>query len=314
MNLNEKFELLSKETGLTQKDVARAIGKGESLVNGILRGSYQSKSKEKYETSINYYFDEMIANLGLKQGNEDINSDDELNSLNDKPQNDEPWLSLAQSKIKERIEAMLSSKISFFELIFGESGMGKTYLLKHICSNKDDALYIKARKSLSCSAFMSLILKHLNVKPKGNTDDKLDLVIKSLEEREIRLLVIDESDLFVGDNKNTFERKFELLREIFEYFKDKKVGICVVCVGLKELKTDIDSLGGYIKSRFTYSPEMTLSHDELLKIGKLNGLSDEMCEYLVDDKNARTFEKTRVNIDLGYDEKTAANLVYTVRG
>ncbi|MCZ6135593.1 AAA family ATPase [Campylobacter ureolyticus] len=314
MNLNEKFELLSKETGLTQKDVARAIGKGESLVNGILKGSYQSKSKEKYETSINYYFDEMIANLGLKQGNEDINSDDELNSLNDKPQNDEPWLSLAQSKIKERIEAMLSSKISFFELIFGESGMGKTYLLKHICSNKDDALYIKARKSLSCSAFMSLILKHLNVKPKGNTDDKLDLVIKSLEEREIRLLVIDESDLFVGDNKNTFERKFELLREIFEYFKDKKVGICVVCVGLKELKTDIDSLGGYIKSRFTYSPEMTLSHDELLKIGKLNGLSDEMCEYLVDDKNARTFEKTRVNIDLGYDEKTAANLVYTVRG
>ena len=314
MNLNEKFELLSKETGLTQKDVARAIGKGESLVNGILKGSYQSKSKEKYETSINYYFDEMIANLGLKQGNEDINSDDELNSLNDKPQNDEPWLSLAQSKIKERIEAMLSSKISFFELIFGESGMGKTYLLKHICSNKDDALYIKARKSLSCSAFMSLILKHLNVKPKGNTDDKLDLVIKSLEEREIRLLVIDESDLFVGDNKNRFERKFELLREIFEYFKDKKVGICVVCVGLKELKTDIDSLGGYIKSRFTYSPEMTLSHDELLKIGKLNGLSDEMCEYLVDDKNARTFEKTRVNIDLGYDEKTAANLVYTVRG
>ncbi|MCI6988340.1 MAG: AAA family ATPase [Campylobacter sp.] len=310
MNLNEKFELLSKETGLTQKDVARAIGKGESLVNGILRGSYESKSKEKYEASINYYFDEMIANLNLKQGNESINLDDE--SL--KNSENEPWLSLAQSKIKERIEAMLSSKISFFELIFGESGMGKTYLLKHICSNKDDALYIKARKSLSCSAFMSLILKHLNVKPKGNTDDKLDLVIKSLEEKEIRLLVIDESDLFVGDNKNTFERKFELLREIFEYFKDKKVGICVVCVGLKELKTDIDSLGGYIKSRFTYSPEMTLSHDELLKIGKLNGLSDEMCEYLVDDNNARTFEKTRVNIDLGYDEKTAANLVYTVRG
>lgn len=309
MNLNEKFELLSKETGLTQKDVARAIGKGESLVNGILRGSYESKSKEKYEASINYYFDEMIANLNLKQGNESINLDDE----SPKNSENEPWLSLAQVKIKERIEAMLLSKISFFELIFGESGMGKTYLLKHICSNKDDALYIKARKSLSCSAFMSLILKNLSVKPKGNTDDKLDLVIKSLEEKEIRLLVIDESDLFVGDNKNTFERKFELLREIFEYFKDKKVGICVVCVGLKELKTDIDNLGGYIKSRFTYSPEMTLSHDELLKIGELNGLSDDMSEYLAGDKNARTFEKTRVNIDLGYSEIAAANLVYTVR-
>ncbi|GKH61211.1 hypothetical protein CE91St25_15470 [Campylobacter ureolyticus] len=314
MNLNEKFELLSKEIGLTQKDVARAIGKGESLVNGILRGLYESKNKEKHEASINYYFDEMIANLNLKQGNESINLDDELNSLNDKPQNDEPWLSLAQVKIKERIEAMISSKISFFELIFGKSGMGKTYLLKHICSSRDDALYIKARKSLSCSAFMSLILKNLNVRPKGNTDDKLDLVIKSLEEKEIRLLVIDESDLFVGDNKNTFERKFELLREIFEYFRDKKVGICVVCVGLKELKTDIDSLGGYIKSRFTYSPEMTLSHDELLKIGKLNGLSDEMCEYLADNNNARSFEKARINMELGNDEIVAANLVYTVRG
>ncbi|MCI6989575.1 MAG: ATP-binding protein [Campylobacter sp.] len=308
MNLKEKFEL----SGLTQPDIARVIGKGVGVVNGVLNGSYKSANKRLYENAIENYLNNYIADNGLGKTDE-ILPQNELKSKTTEKISNEPWLSLAQTKIKERVLSMVSSNLSFFELIFGDSGMGKTYLLKSICKDRDDALYIKARKSLSASSFMSLILKNLNEKPKGNTDDKLDMVIESLEKKGIRLLVIDESDLFSGDSRNTFERKFELLREIFEYFRDKKVGVVVICVGLTELKNDIDNLGGYIKSRFTYSPEMSLSTQELIKIGELNGLSKSMSEYLATDNNARAFEKTRANMELGYSETVAANLVYTKR-
>ncbi|MCI6988718.1 MAG: ATP-binding protein [Campylobacter sp.] len=307
MSLKEKFEA----SGLTQADIARVIGKGVGVVNGVINGSYKSANKELYENAIENYLNNYIADNGLTH--DEILPQNELKSKTDKKIPNEPWLSLAQTKIKERVLNMLSSNLSFFELIFGSSGMGKTYLLKSICKDRNDALYIKARKSLSASSFMSLILKNLNEKPKGNTDDKLDMVIESLEKKGIRLLVIDESDLFSGDSENTFKRKFELLREIFEYFRDKKVGVVLICVGLTELKNDINNLGGYIKSRFTYSPEMSLSTQELIKIGELNGLSKSMSEYLAEDNNARTFEKTRANMELGYSETVAANLVYIKR-
>jgi len=82
--------------------------------------------------------------------------------------------------------------------------------------------------------------------------------------------------LFVKDNDLTFERKFELLREIYEYGKRYKLGIAVIAVGLGVLKKRIDKLGGYLQSRLTYSPEMVLSRDELIKIGQMSGIEGEI--------------------------------------
>lgn len=124
---------------------------------------------------------------------------------------------------------------------------------------------------------------------------------------------MDEADLFVKDNDLTFERKFELLREIYEYGKRNNLGIAVIAVGLGVLKKRIDKLGGYLQSRLTYSPEMTLSQDELMKIGEMSGLNKDVCEYLAECENARFFEKIALNMALGYEERAAVNLVYQVR-
>lgn len=291
MTLKEKFEVC-REYGITQEMLARQINKGESTVSGLLNGKYNSGKKELYEAKLNAFLDEQIAAHQPKQ-----NDDSGV------------WLSLSQQKIKERIRRMKESKFSFLELITGESGMGKTFLLE-MAVKEFGGLYIKARKSLSASAFMSQLLRAVGKKPRGNTDDKFELFCKTIAKSGVRLIVIDEADLFVRDNDLTFERKFELLREVYEFGRCENLGITVIAAGLGKLVERINGLGGYLQSRFTYSPEMTLSHDELLNIGELSGLSEDVSEYLAECDNARLYEKTALNLTLGYSEKVAANLVY----
>ncbi|MBQ3673994.1 MAG: ATP-binding protein [Campylobacter sp.] len=302
VSLNEKFEFLKERINLTQKDLCKVLGKGESTISAILKGGYKSAKTELYEAKLNAFMDSNIKEL---MGNEETRSQSDNGAK-------EPWLSKSQKAIKNRVLAMMSSPYSFFELVLGESGMGKTHLLKGVCK-EFGGVYVKARRSLSSSAFMSQILKALGENPRGNTDDKLNAICEECERQNIKLIVIDEADLFERDNDFTFERKFELLREIFEFSKDRNLGISVIAVGLTKLKKRIDKLGGYLQSRLTYSPVMNLSHDELMKIGEIMGLSAEVSEYLSDGVNARLFEKTAANTALGFDERVAANLVYQVR-
>lgn len=296
MTLKEKFEVC-REYGITQETLARQINKGESTISGLLNSKYNSGKKELYEARLNAFLDEQIAAHQPKQ-----NGDNGV------------WLSLSQQKIKERIRRMKESKFSFLELITGESGMGKTFLLEMVVK-EFGGLYVKARKSLSASAFMSQLLRAVGEKPRGNTDDKFELFCETIAKSGVRLIVIDEADLFVRDNDLTFERKFELLREVYEFGRRENLGITVIAAGLGKLVERINGLGGYLQSRFTYSPEMTLSHDELLNIGKLSGLSEDVSEYLAECDNARLYEKTALNLTLGYNEKVSANLVYiTTKG
>ncbi|MBP3223989.1 MAG: AAA family ATPase [Campylobacter sp.] len=299
-SLNDKFEYLKESINLTQKDLCKALGKGESTISAILKGDYNSSKKELYEAQLHKFLDSKIAQIQSGSGSQN------------EPVAKEPWLSKSQKAIKNRVLAMMSSPYSFFELVLGESGMGKTHLLKGVCK-EFGGVYVKARRSLSSSAFMSQILKALGENPRGNTDDKLNAICEECERQNIKLIVIDEADLFERDNDFTFERKFELLREIFEFSKDRNLGISVIAVGLTKLKKRIDKLGGYLQSRLTYSPVMNLSHDELMKIGEIMGLSAEVSEYLSDGVNARLFEKVAANTALGFDERVAANLVYQVR-
>ena len=103
------------------------------------------------------------------------------------------------------------------------------------------------------------------------------------------------------------------MREIYEFSKRENLGIAVIAVGIGVLRKRIDRLGGYLQSRLTYSPEMTLSRDELIKIGELAGIDEEVCEFLAEGQNARLYEKTALNLALGYEQKVAANLVYHAR-
>lgn len=298
MSLKKKFELC-QAYGETLETIGKAIGKGGGTVSGVINGKYASSKAELYETAIEAYLDRVLAANAPKK---------ELNA----PKS-EVWLSLAQEKIRDRIFKMDATNYSFFELILGDSGMGKTYLLETVVKELG-GVYVKARKSLSASAFMSLLLRAVGEKPGyGNTDDKFERFCEVISKNKTRLIVIDEADLFVRDNDLTFERKFELLREIYEFSKRKNLGVTVIAVGLLELKNKIDELGGYLQSRLTYSPEMTLSQDELMKIGEMSGLNKDVCEYLAECENARFFEKTALNMALGYEERAAANLVYQVR-
>jgi|GEM_PF-873388 len=297
MSLKEKFELC-QAYGETLETIGKAIGKGGGTVSGVINGKYASSKAELYETAIEAYLDRVLAaNAPKKEPN---------------VPKSEVWLSTAQEKIRDRIFKMNGSNLSFFELILGESGMGKTFLLE-MTARELGGVYVKASKSLSASAFMSLLLRAIGEKPSGNTDDKFERFCEAITHSKTRLIIVDEADLFVKDNDLTFERKFELLREIYEYGKRYKLGIAVIAVGLGVLKKRIDKLGGYLQSRLTYSPEMVLSRDELIKIGQMSGIEGEIAEFLAEGDNARLYEKTSLNLALGYEAKVAANLVYQTR-
>ena len=297
ISLKEKFELC-QAYGETLETIGKAIGKGGGTVSGVINGKYASSKSELYETAIEAYLDRvLVANAPKKEA---------------KTPKSEVWLSTAQEKIRDRIFKMNGSNLSFFELILGESGMGKTFLLE-MTARELGGVYVKARKSLSASAFMSLLLRAIGEKPSGNTDDKFEHFCEAITHSKTRLIIVDEADLFVKDNDLTFERKFELLREIYEYGKRYKLGIAVIAVGLGVLKKRIDKLGGYLQSRLTYSPEMVLSRDELIKIGQMSGIEGEIAEFLAEGDNARLYEKTSLNLALGYEAKVAANLVYQTR-
>ena len=297
MSLKEKFELC-QAYGETLETIGKAIGKGGGTVSGVINGKYASSKAELYETAIEAYLDRVLAATAPKKEPNVPKS--------------EVWLSTAQEKIRDRIFKMNGSNLSFFELILGESGMGKTFLLE-MTVRELGGVYVKARKSLSASAFMSLLLRAIGEKPSGNTDDKFEHFCEAITQSKTRLIIVDEADLFVKDNDLTFERKFELLREIYEYGKRNNLGIAVIAVGLGVLKKRIDKLGGYLQSRLTYSPEMVLSRDELIKIGQMNGIEGEIAEFLAEGDNARLYEKTSLNLALGYEAKVAANLVYQTR-
>jgi len=293
VELKEKFEL----SGLTLKEVAQRLGKSVSTVSDVINGNYNTGKAELYRVAIEKICDEKISELAqLKIG----------------ANTNEAWLSLAQLKIKERLERMIGSGLSFFELVLGDSGMGKTHILKEM-AKKPGVVYVKARASQSASAFMSMLLKAMGEKAYGNTDEKLERFCEVVEDTKTKLIIVDEADLFAKDKDATFERKFELLREVFEYANANKLGVTVVAVGLSLLKKRIDKLGGYLQSRLTYSPEMTLSVDELETIGRIKGIDEDMDKFLANGRNARLFEKAANNIALGYDQRVAANLVYSVR-
>jgi hypothetical protein len=297
ISLKEKFELC-QAYGETLETIGKAIGKGGGTVSGVINGKYASSKAELYETAIEAHLDRVLAaNAEKKEAK--------------KPKS-KVWLSTAQEKIRDRIFKMNGSNLSFFELILGESGMGKTFLLE-MTARELGGVYVKARKSLSASAFMSLLLRAIGEKPSGNTDDKFEAFCEAITQSKTRLIIVDEADLFVKDNDLTFERKFELLREIYEYGKRNNLGIAVIAVGLGVLKKRIDKLGGYLQSRLTYSPEMVLSREELIKIGQMNGIEGEIAEFLAEGDNARLYEKTSLNLALGYEAKVAANLVYQTR-
>ena len=271
ISLKEKFELC-QAYGETLETIGKAIGKGGGTVSGVINGKYASSKAELYETAIEAHLDRVLAaNAEKKEA---------------KTPKSEVWLSTAQEKIRDRIFKMNASGLSFFELILGESGMGKTFLLE-MTARELGGVYVKARKSLSASAFMSLLLRAIGEKPSGNTDDKFEAFCEAITQSKTRLIIVDEADLFVKDNDLTFERKFELLREIYEYGKRNNLGIAVIAVGLGVLKKRIDKLGGYLQSRLTYSPEMVLSRDELIKIGQMNGIEGEIAEFLAEGDNAR---------------------------
>lgn len=288
--LKEKFQ----KTGLTLKDIALQINKSVSTVSDVVNDKYTPKNS-LCKTAVIRIIDNALKNCNEKENN--------------------GFSTLAQEKILDRLYKMKASKLCFFEAIIGDSGVGKTMHIARTFAQASDVLYLKARRSQSANAFLTAGLKALGIKAVGNTDAKLEMLCEALEDKEYVAIVIDEADLFTMDSDATFSKKFELLREIYEYFQMIEKQMIVVVIGLPALKTEISKQGGYVHTRLTYSPEVTIAKEELEQIAAIKGIKNKaIVDYLKFNGNARLFDQARKNIVIGYDERVAANLIYTPRG
>lgn len=288
-----------KESGLSLREFAKKViveanfkgdTVGETTVFNVIKGEHNTHKTPLYQ--------ELIKKV--------------LNDLTEST-SDEGYLTYAQGKMKARISKMEKSGRSFFELVFGDTGRGKTYLLKKLAGDKS-RLYVKARQAQSASAFINMLLRTLGMPVYSNIDERLVRFCAGVKSANIKTIVIDEADLFCDDNDRTFRRKMELMREIYEYSLEYNLGISVIVVGLGNLGKRIAELGGYVQSRFTFAPEITIKEEELEHIGRLKGLGEEVIAAVKGEGNARIFEMIEKNKDTGLDEKLAFNLVYKTRG
>lgn len=169
------------------------------------------------------------------------------------------------TKGQKLIEAVLADTYEYndFAVIGGDSGIGKTYTVRRFVERHPDVLYVKLRVRMPYGQIINVMLKQMHASIKGGADDRLERLMEVLEDRGIRMVIVDEADL-MASSRDTFKHKVEIFREIW---RDGE-GVSVVLIGLANLYNAVVGLGDtYILSRIGH----------LIRVP--NPVFDELMEY-----------------------------------
>ncbi|SLM63984.1 MULTISPECIES: AAA family ATPase [Dickeya] len=201
MTMRTQLSELIERKGLTQSQVARAIGKSVAVINQYLQGKYNGDVD-----GVNKIVSEFI---------ERVREKDKLQRI------EASFVSTSTSKKALEI-IRLAHVDAEINVIYGEAGLGKTMALKHYAAANSTALLIEADPSYTARVLLEEICSRLNLSTRGNMHELFELCVNKLRDSGY-LLMIDEGELLP-------HRALEVLRRIHD-----KSGIGIVLAGMPRL-------------------------------------------------------------------------------
>ncbi|MBG6246732.1 ATPase [Candidatus Symbiopectobacterium sp. 'North America'] len=201
MAIKEQLVELMERKGLTQSQVARAIGKSPAVINQYLQGKYNG-----HVDGVNQVVTDFIERMREK---------DKLKRIEAR------FVSTSTSRKALEIIRLVHVDAEI-NVIYGEAGLGKTMALKAYAADNSTALLIEVDPSYTARVLLEEICSRLNLSTRGNMHELFELCVNKLRDSGY-LLMIDEGELLP-------HRALEVLRRIHD-----KSGIGIVLAGMPRL-------------------------------------------------------------------------------
>jgi len=198
LSITEKWEK-ARQQGMTLSAITVPKGNGSnyatSTISEVLNGKYTGSSKD-IEQKVEAVLDAFLEHIPTAKA--------------------AGFLTFKQQLIYADLLDELRSERGY-KLIVGESGVGKTEIMKaFVKQHPAESAYVKMERGLSLSSFIDLILESVGAEVRsGNAFRRTRRLYDELKRQGKRILIFDEMDLCDRDSPETFDKKFEILRELY---------------------------------------------------------------------------------------------------
>ncbi|MRN38965.1 ATPase [Neisseria sp. N95_16] len=206
--LQQRFIEFKERSGLSQSQLARAIGSSVSQINMYLKGNY-AEHGGKYETvekKIETYLDVQES----------------------KAQREELNIGFVSTPTMRRIMGTMLEAHEGGEVvvIYGQAGLGKTQAVKRYCEKNPTAILIEANPSFNALVLMRKLATACKLVNTGSLNDLFEAVADRLRDSG-RLIVVDEAE-------NLPLRALEILRRLHD-----ETGCGLVLSGMPKLVANL---------------------------------------------------------------------------
>ncbi|WP_410677822.1 AAA family ATPase [Avibacterium paragallinarum] len=216
--MKEQLQRYMQTQGLTQGQIAKAIGKSITTVSQYLKGNYNGKTDE---------IDDAVARLLQR----------EKDKVVERRFNGEFVETYAAQRCLDAIyTAHAEGEIV---VIVGAAGLGKTQALKHYVSQNPETLFIEVNPSFNPKVLLKKLCRQAGLSENGVNYELFDRITEKLGEG--RLIVVDEAELL-----NT--KCLEYLRRIHDL-----TGCGLVMAGMPKLIVNLKGVYGDLAQLYSRS-------------------------------------------------------------
>ncbi|MEZ3140827.1 AAA family ATPase [Citrobacter braakii] len=214
--IKELTELMN-EKGLSQTQVARAIGKSPAVINQYL--------KNKYKGDVNG-LESDICNF--------------ISRETDRRKNKNIVASFVMTETAKRglNVIRLAHMDSDINVVYGDAGLGKTMILREYASQHSDVILIETDPGYTARTVLEELCAKLGINRRGNMHELSEACINALDGSG-RLLLIDEAE-------NLPYRALETIRRLHD-----KSGVGVVLAGMPRLLLNLKGKRGEYKQLYS---------------------------------------------------------------
>lgn len=170
--MKAKLQHYIEQQGMTQAQIANAIGKSVAVVNQYLKGTYKGKVEE---------IDQAVARL--LERHQDKVVERRFNSA------------FAPTSVAERCldAATVAHVEGEVSVIIGAAGLGKTKALERYVELNPETIFIEVDPSYSPKVLLKTFCQQLSINEIGSNHDLFTLITNKLGKG--RLIIVDEAEL-----------------------------------------------------------------------------------------------------------------------